>query len=261
MKLVIANSVGVDGELTIREVTAYNSRNNSSVSLTGSVINKPINVPGPKLPNVGQTISSGVELNSQNSNIKDLLNLLPDSLYFDLQVLANHKANKNQHDNFATGDSKISAIMDLEIPLHGMADNLTLETESGLDIAGAGLNEDVKDGSLNLIVENFFPFESAIQVYFYDNDKVIMDSLFHSGDQNVISAGLPGPDGIVVTPAKATLGSFFDENRLDQLKMKSTSAKVKFRLSTKPAGQNIKLYSNYRIDFRLVGDFKYHVGG
>lgn len=261
MKLSFANSVGIDGELQIREVTGYNTRDNTSVTLTGNPISGSIDIPGPKLPNVGQTITSSVELNKQNSNIKDLINLLPDSMYFDMQVLGNHRANPLDLNNFATGESGIAAVMDLEIPLHGMANNLTLETESDLNISDANISDDVKEGGLNLIVENYFPFEADIQVYFYDNAKNIVDSLFLASDNSVIGAGIADQSGLVTTPTKAELGSYFNSNRMDQLKMKSTSAKIKFKLNTRPSNQDVKVYSNYRIDFRLVGDFKYQVGG
>lgn len=253
------NSIGADGEMIVHEITAHNRRTGASVSLNAPLVNGPVAIPGPHLPNVGQTVSSTVVLDRNNSNIRDFVSLLPDSLSFDMEVFSNSNGVQSLHNNFATDQSRIGAILDLEIPLMGIADNIGLHDTLALDLSDATVPTSVSDGSLRLYLENSFPFETTVQIYFYNNNFTLVDSLFEAGP-GVIAAGAVDVNGYVSTPTIVSLESWFDQARLQNLQTNATQAIAKFRLSTQPAGQPVKIYSTYGITFRLVGDFRYHAG-
>ncbi|MCB9235805.1 MAG: hypothetical protein H6581_29425 [Bacteroidia bacterium] len=261
LQLSFANSLGVDGEVVLNKVKAYNTRSGQTIDLIGDEINDPITIPGPRLPNVGQVISTNVNLNKENSNIQTFLSSLPDSIAFDLQVNANSTRDPNKLDNFATDKSAISAIMDVAVPLYGVADQLTLESNMDLDISEATLADNVNDGRLDLIASNYFPFEATAQIYFHNDKGHVIDSLFHDNDNPTLQAGIVGPDGIVTEPSKSKIGSWFNQDRIFNIRTRATNATVRFSLSTKPANQAVKIYSTYKIEFTLVGDFNYKVGG
>ncbi len=254
------NSIGVDGEIELRELKGYNTRTGNQVSLTASVFDDPVFIPGPRLPNVGQTVTNRIALNQNNSNVRQFLANLPDSIVYDLNIIANKNGVPSLLNNFATGNSKISAIMDMEIPVHGVADNLTLETDLALNISEANLNANITEGGFNLFVENFFPFDATCQIYFKDANGLVLDSLFKSTENNTIAAGFANQDGIVENPSTTKISAMFDSYRLDRLRLGGKSAVVRFVLNSSPTGQPVKVYSNYKIDFKLVGDFNYSTG-
>lgn len=259
-ELKFINSVGMDGELRVNNFTAYNSRTGNSVALNAPFVSQRTFIPGPKLPNVGQTVETTIRLDRNNSNIRDFISLLPDRLDFDLSVVANGNANPNDHDNFATDESRIAALLDLEIPMEGIANQILLKDTLDLNLTSAAVPTEVTDGNLKLLVENTFPFETNVQIYFLAPSGLVIDSLFGTGGQS-IPAGVVNANGFVDTPGIGVLESFFDQNKLDRLTSQATKAIASFSLSTLPAGQHVKIFSTYGIDFKLVGDFMYKIGG
>lgn len=257
--LTILNSIGVDGELVVNQMDAVNTRSNQTVSLTGDLMTGPVEVLGPRLPNVGQEVTTKINLTKNNSNIRDFVSLLPDRLEFDMSVEVNKNGNPELRDNFATCDSRMAAFLDIEIPLEGVANELVLQDTMDLDISDATLPDGVTEGTLNLVLKNWFPFDAGVQIYFYDNTLQVFDSLFTDGALTV-PAGKVDNDLIVWEPGEATLPASFTQDRLDQLKIKGHQAIINFKMSTKPNGVPVKLYTTYGIDFHLVGDFKYTVG-
>lgn len=258
VKLTIFNSIGVDGEMKINSLKAFNSRTGQQISLTGNAASSPIELLGPRLPNVGQTVTTKLDLNSSNSNIDQLLSLLPDRIEFDMGVEVNKYGNPALLDNFATNESRISAYLDMEVPLHGVADNLTLQDTVALAIDETTLPTGILGGSLNLVVSNDFPFEAGVQMYFQDAVGNIVDSLFADG-AGIVPAGQIDQNGIVTVSGEAELKAPFTEDRFEQIRLRASEAIVRFSLSTKPNGTPVKIYTNYGIDFTLVGDFQYNV--
>ena len=259
VNLTVINSIGVDGEMEVNQMQAFNTRDNNNVSLTGQLVSSPTEVRGPKLPNVGQTIVTPISINKNNSNINSFLSVLPDQIAFDMDVHINRNGNPALRDNFATDDSKIAAYLDIEIPLEGMTENLWLQDTVALNVGEATLPAAIEEGKLKLVGSNQFPFEATTQIYFADQAGQIFDSLFTSGPAT-LPAGQVNQNGYVDTPGTAELIANFDQPRFTQLKQRGANAVLKFVLSTKPNGTDVKLYTTYGIDFTLVGDFNYRVG-
>lgn len=256
--LTIMNSIGVDGEMSINMLRAYNSRTNEVLDLAGSIISSPIEVLGPRLPNVGQTVTTKIQLNANNSNIAELISLLPDELDFDMLVEVNKNGNPALRDNFATNASRISAFLDMEVPLEGIANQLTLQDTVDVAISDATLPAGVENGTLKLVASNYFPFEAGVQIYFRNVGGMTFDSLFANGPA-LVPAGAIDQDGYVQTPGETTLSALFDQSRLDDLRDRAKDAIIRFSMSTKPAGTPVKIYTTYGIDFHLVGDFRFKV--
>lgn len=259
VQMTIVNSIGVDGELVVADMSGYNSSSGNTVSLNAGLTNGPTEVRGPKLPNVGQEVSTKIDLNRNNSNIAAFLSNLPDRLVFDMSVFVNKYGNPALLDNFATDASRLAAFLDIEIPLVGVAEELLLQDTVALDLSEAALPKNISEGSLKLLVDNGFPMAAKVQVYFQTSAGATIDSLFEYGP-NLLAAAELGSNGQVSTPKRSVLKAFFTRDRLDNLRDYARQAVVRFALSTKPQWQAITLYSTYGMAFSVVGDFKYGVG-
>jgi hypothetical protein len=259
--LNLHNSIGVDGELEVHHMQAINHRTHQTVGLTGQLMNGGAEVRGPHLPNVGQSISTEIQLNNSNSNIRDFMSALPDEIQFDMDVHVNKNGNPALRDNFATDKSALSAFLDVEVPLDGYAMNLVLMDTMALNLSDAALPKGIRQGKLKLVVENQFPMAGYAQVLFQDASGTVFDSLFT--ENNGFAYFPPGnvnQNGYVDVPAQGTLVATFDETRFNAIKQYGKRAIVRFRITTHPLLQHVKIYSTYGIDFHLVGDFNYHVG-
>jgi hypothetical protein len=256
--MTISNSIGVDGELNIRQMDAINTRTQQTVGLTGSLMSRPTEVRGPRLPNVGQTIVTPIVLSPNNSNIRPFISLLPDRIEFDMDVWVNKNGNPAQLDNFATDQSRIAAFLDIEVPLHGITDHLTLQDTVAINLSQTTIPKGVESGNLKLVASNQFPFDADVQVYFTDFSGVVFDSLFTKAAH--LAAGIMDVNGYVTVPTTSEWVAFFDQPKFTRLKQRGQQAIVRFSLSTKPNGTPVKLYTTYGIDFHVVGDFGLHVG-
>lgn len=261
VKLTVQNSIGVDGQLNVRQLEAVNHRSGESLSLTGALMNGPTEIRGPRLPNVGQTITTAVEIKPSNSNIREFLGVLPDELRFDMDVLVNQNGNPELHDNFATDQSRLSAFLDIEVPLNLRASFLTIVDTLDMNLSDITLPKDVESGYLKLVLQNGFPIAGHAQVLFMDHNGAVFDSLFHG---TWYGAAFPGgnvdANGIVVGAGSGVLSAGMDQAQFSRLKQMGAKAIVRFMLTTLPQNRSLKLYSTYGIDFHLVGDFNYHIG-
>jgi hypothetical protein len=260
VKMTIDNSIGVDGELRVTQMDAVNNRTNQTIPLTGQLMNTVTEVRGPRLPNVGQTVSTPIILNQSNSNIRQFISSLPDEIRFNMDVLVNKNGNPALRNNFATDLSAISAYLDIEVPFDGLTDHLWLQDTMDINVSDASLPKGIEDGKLKLVGSNQFPFEAEVQVFFVDAQGSIFDSLF-TGPPQILPAGQVNPStGYVDVPGTGQLVAQWDQARFTVLKQRGARAIAKFVLSTKPTGQHVKLYTTYGIDFYLVGDVRYHIG-
>jgi hypothetical protein len=257
--LTIVNSIGVDGELVVNRMDAVNSRTGTTVAMNADFTNHPTEVRGPKLPNVGQEIVSRINLNRNNSNISEFISNLPDRIEFDMDVFVNKYGNPALKDNFATDQSRLAAFLDIEVPLEGVAEALILQDTVALDLSEATLPDGIKEGTLKLVIDNYFPMLAKVQIYFENTPGMVIDSLFAYGGE-FVNPGIVNPSGYVDVPGHTVLSTFFNDERLKNLRDYAHSAVVRFSLSTRPGYQAVKLYTTYGIDFHIVGDFKYSVG-
>jgi hypothetical protein len=147
--------------------------------------------------------------------------------------------------------------MDMEVPLEGVADHILLQDTLDLDLSEATLPDAVLDGNLDLIMTNSFPMEAQVQFFFYDLGGNVIDSLFTTPGGGVIPAGIMNADGYVDQPSITKLSSFFDKGRVERLRTMAVTAIAKFTLSTRPVATDVKIYTTYGIDFRIVGDFRF----
>lgn len=258
VSIVFDNSIGVDGLVKINAIRAANTRSGATLNLSGSVLTTPVNIVGPKMPNVGESVSTRIYLDQYNSNIRAILAIIPDRFEFDFEVFANYNGIPSLHNNFAAENSAITAMMDIESLLEGVASNLLLQDTIDFDLTSMNINtEKLKNSVLKFKLDNSFPMDASVQMYFHDASNTRIDSLFN-GMKTIAGAPIGG-DGMTHSKVTTYLDAPFDAARLERLK-NAKYVIAKFKLNTIPGSVPVKIYSTYGIDFKLVGDFQYMVG-
>ena len=114
----------------------------------------------------------------------------------------------------------------------------------------------IHDGTLTLFANNGFPFDASIQLYLLNETSGAIDSIF--GYANTIVEA-PINSALRVTSKKLTKITIpITEAKMNLLySTKKVVLKIRFNTSSQP--QYIKIYSEYAIDVKLVGDFNYTV--
>ena len=177
--LSIENPIGLDAQVFINNLNSINTRKGTNISLVNSVIGSPINInrASESGGNVFPTYAN-FPLNTGNSNIKPMIENLPDKFGYSMQMITNPLGNISGSNDFIYSDKLLKVIMNMEIPLSFVANNLTLVDTLALNIASNSGVQNIKSGTITLIADNGFPFNATLQIYLLNAHNVAIDSLF-----------------------------------------------------------------------------------
>lgn len=252
MELTVENSIGVNANLYVAgKIKGVNTRTGNVVTLTSPVIDNPVAIYGPTLSQPGQTITNTYSINKNNSNIQAFLNNLPNKITYEGVAKMNEGVPNTSYINHAFYNSRAKADLLVNIPLNGVADHLTLVDTSNISFANTGGLE-IAEGTLKLMIDNKFPFSAAIQAYFLDANKQVIDSLFTNGS-NVAQAGKDNGAGIITEPMRTVMPAYVNKNKMARIR---SSKKVVFKIVLNTVN-GTKIYSDYGIDLKIIGDFRY----
>jgi len=259
MNISIENGIGVDGEVRINALTAE-SANNGSRTLTGSIIGQPLVIN--RATDFPLTPSQNTfAVNNSNSNIKDLLGILPNKLKYDVQVKTNVAGNTQQYRDFAYLESALKLNLNAEVPLSLIANHLVLKDTFGFDLSNTNTNvAGISDGVINLIAKNKYPIEANLTMVAYDEnwvpvDTVAMNTLVAAADLNA--------DCRAIDFKKSKIPLYVTEERMANIKRaKHAVVTADFSTASNTAtcnGQHLKIYSDYNLDITFTARFNYKV--
>ncbi len=251
--LNISNGVGINGEITIQEFTAYNTLSNQSLSLTGTAMHNKYAVTKAQETPFVPSITS-IAIDQDNSNITKLIALKPDKITYKVALQLNPLGNLHTYDDFLFKESSIKVDAAIAIPLAVNIDNLRLKDTVNLGLNSIANSDKIQSGSLNFIVDNQFPFNAFMTIYVLNPQHQVIDSL-HTTDP--ILAGSADATGRVTKKTHSVLKYPFTKTQINTiasapqllLDIKFGSPPLKFE----------KLFTDYNMDIKLVGDFIYTI--
>lgn len=255
MSIGIENGIGADARVKIVQLNALNTNTGNSVTLSGSGVSNPFNITRATdqggQPPVTVTNSTFL-LNNSNSNAAAFISNLPDEINYSLRLETNPNGNTSNFNDFIYADKLMEFNLNVEIPLAFIANGLMLTDTFDFEMSDQDLSR-IKSGFLYLNADNGFPFEAIIQLYTMNDNGSITDSLL---TYNTIAAAPVGPDFKVTEKRKSKLVIPVDQGKIDTF-FGTKKMKIVARFNTQPVNTQLKIYSDYTIDFRLAGDFTY----
>lgn len=253
----IENPIGLDARVYINNLSSINSRTGNTVNLVNTIIGSPININrASESAGIVYPTYANFPLTTVNSNIKSMIENLPDRFGYSIQINTNPLGNISGSNDFIYSDKLLKASIDMEIPLSLVATNLTLADTLALNISSSKGTQNVHGGTVTLFANNGFPFDAALQFYLLNDKNVIVDSVL--GFANTIDAAPINASLHAIGKKLTKVVATISETKMNLLyTTKKVILTVKFNTSAQP--QYIKIYSDYAIDVRLVGDFNYTV--
>lgn len=231
--LFMKNSFGIPLRFSVNKYTIFNAGVEVPVINPGYTVDGPC----PSFLQFGQTISKHdtVILNP------NLLQISPKYQAFNCNGTLNPD-NNPAIKNFVCDNSKFSVDARLELPMEGRIvkfgykDTLEFHFENidAIDVT-----------NFRLYVENAFPIDGTMQVYFADTTYRIIDSLITNPMDNVFNAAVLGPSPTYYTISNGTTTKNFyvNHDRIERIAQTKWLI-VKANLTSKPDNQNIRLYGN-----------------
>jgi len=255
--LEIANGLGASGNVTINSLGGTNTATGETIYLNcPSVIGVPINV-NRALNNPYVPGYTNIALNSDNSNINELIEIFPDKLFYDVVMNVNPNGNEFNYQDFVISTSTIKIDFNLSMPLEFFASNLTLQSEFPVTLDAESGTEGIGNIDLTLFADNTFPLEASINIIFIDDFGNRLDSLNFDGYQ--IKAGVLSDDCRVYDVTQTEIHQLIDGTLKDAI-LNSTNAiaTVTFNTASVPGcSEIVKIYSDYKMAIQLVGDVNY----
>jgi hypothetical protein len=251
INMVVENGLGVDGIIKINSVVAKNAKGVTK-TLTGPNIGTSLVIA--KATDNPLTITTTKLDLSTGSNAVDLLNILPDSISYSAMVVANPAGNTGTYSDFAYASSGLKAYLEIEMPLSFLSSDLVLSDTANFNSASLKKGN-VNKGIFTVNVDNGFPLEASLKMYLLDQTGVIIDSLV---SPTILQAAPVNATGRVSEKRKSQIAYAVDEGKMNSI-YNSSKVIFKIKFSTEPVATYLKIYSDYSIDFKLVGDMDYTV--
>lgn len=256
--LQMINYFGAEAQLYVSSVKAFNTRTGTSTNLIGPGVQQTINVNRASYSgSVSQPVTPSIYnllLNSNNSNINQVLHILPDKIELNAKVKLNPLGNSSGYNDFYFPDyptyiyGKITAPLKFSINQVKFVDTLS---NPFLDFE---LGKSFLSGELRAKVINKFPFAATAQIDLIENG-VIVQSI--SSITNIEAASV-NAQYRVENPTESNLK--FELNELTFERLRSAERLIiKVQFETQPVSHLLKMYSDYFIDFKITSDIQFRV--
>ncbi|MCS6991040.1 MAG: hypothetical protein NZL95_04190 [Chitinophagales bacterium] len=256
--LELENGIGAAGRLNLYQLEALGR--SGSLALAWTELGQPLALPPATEPPLNAGLAS-FELNDNNSNISELISLLPQQIRYRFDVFLNPFGNTSGHQDFAYADSYVTARLSAYVPLSLAAERLSLNDTLQFSLASASPEQagSIKEGTFSFHVSNGFPLQATVQVYFCTAAFVVLDSLF-GAPQTLAAASLDAACR-VSEPAQAVLSSYVDADKMHRLRQ-AERAIVRVVLDTNHSSlcPVVRLYDTYLLNLVLSGRFIFKAG-
>ena len=245
IKLVIHNSFGIPIQLTTENLEAETADNQTLNVQT--VLNQGVLFNYPTAFEVGQSMVTNIEINADNSNLSEILASNPQKLNYKLNAISNPDDDASIK-GFVMDTSRFDVDVEVELPIYLSASNFAIEKVNDFD---ASIFEDLESAEFKLITENGLPVEAGVQVYFLDENSMVLDSLFDNVNATLIPAALVDSEGKVTTFSKGEDHIEIGGERLENFS-NATQISIKGLVSTAEAGAvAVRFYTDYEMNFKL----------
>jgi len=230
MKVTFNNSFGIPVELSIASIRAE-AKDGSIIPLSGDILTtqEPVQLSSPTFNEIGESKSTSIEVNSQNSNLDEMLNSLPASIIYSFPGEIDPDDLPN---NFILDESEIDIFVDIELPLSGTISGLVLSKR--FDFDGNGISE-LNTATLLVNTSNTFPLDGWLQVYFLDDASNTLDSLYDDSRGILMTAGELDTNGFVSNPGLTEDRVDIDQTEIDNIDQ-ATQLVMRVILRTNNAG-------------------------
>lgn len=246
VKVLLSNSYGVPITASLSQFDGYSS-GMPPYAITGSP--NPLPIHSPNFNQIGQILTDSFSLNNGNSNIASVINNTPQYLIYKVTSQTNPLGGTT-HGNFVIDTSRFKADLELDLPLYGTAKNFILQDTVPFNVSQT-IPSQVESALIRTYNANGFPFDVNMQIYFVDSLYTKLDSLV-SPNQIILKSGtVNSTTGMVTSSTSTTYDATLTKPRLTHLKT-SKYLLIRAVANTSNGGAtNVKIYSNYKIDFKL----------
>ncbi len=242
IKLLFDNSLGLPMSLGI-DLNLEGKNGNEDLDLSSKLNNFVIT----GAPSYGQLVTSTLIIDNE-TNIVEAMDVKPNKATIGGNVVLNPTGKIK---NFAQDTSKLRVRVDLEIPLYGTVNNYVFLDTLEQDMSDILTN--VEDVVLKTTIINDLPINGSIQLYFADENYIIIDSI-SDNKRLLIGAAITNSNGDLVNSTKLVNDFELDKEKIERIKATkhiiiSTLVSSREDLNGAIAG---RIYDFYKMQIKLA---------
>lgn len=259
LRIVVTNGVGADMRVRLAYLRARNSSTGASADLAHPIVTGPININ--RALDLGWGFQAAIYenlLTESNSNVDQMIELMPDAFDYELDLEVNPLGNISNGNDFLYYDSELEARAELEVPLSVIVTGLTLQQSlpSG-ELPGSAEAHALMEGELMLHVLNGFPLAADLALEIVNDEGVVWSVLPVTG---AVAPGILGADGLVQSAVRSKLTTRLTPAQVDLLYV-GGRIRVRTVLNTSDQTQHLRLLDSYRMEVQLTARARYMVNG
>jgi hypothetical protein len=246
----IDNSFGFPVEAKVNEMYVQNYFWDV-VHLESPLLESGITFDFPSKDEIGVVKSTSYLFDTTNSNLNEIFSKKVRQLTYQVDAIINPD-NEPDVIGYMHESSFFDIKVAVEVPMLQSIDSLQLTDTLDIQLPKS---DDLDEVEFKMLLSNEFPIEMDMQIYFLDDQKVVLDSLFvgngvHLPGAQEIGAGVTKPGD------EKEYKIVFDQDRFEQIS-KATKIVVNPGFSTiYGPGVPVWLYDHYALEIKLGANFK-----
>ena len=221
------------------------------LDMESDVIDNNVDFAYPSLSEQSEVKITEFSFNKDNSNIVELFKEKVVRVTYDIDAGANPDMDETIT-GFINEDSYFLVSVDVELPLHGSINNLVLQDTVDLDLSDL---EDATSAEFKNVIKNNFPADITLQAYFFDDNDVLLDSLF-TERLFMPAAPVDGNTGKAAEGGEVITFENFESARFENVR-KGKKVLVNVKINTQQAAAGpLWIYNDYGIIFKVGAKVK-----
>lgn len=200
----------------------------------------------PTLSEVGQVKTTSVAFDQNNSNFKQILNIYPNTLDYDIDAISNPDQIPDLI-GFTTDSAYFRIGVQVELPLFGKAKDYLADQEYDVDFSEL---DNISKAQLKLVADNEMPMEIVVQATLLDGEGNVLATLL-ANEEQVLAPAPTDADGYSTGMTSKTTFIDADEALLDAMRM-ARKIRVNARFSTSQQGEkNVHIRQQDEVSVRM----------
>ncbi|HHH50287.1 MAG TPA: hypothetical protein ENK52_04840 [Saprospiraceae bacterium] len=243
--LTIDNSFGFPIRIKPKFINVE-MKDGSTIPLESNFLEEGINIDYPKLGEQGESKRTQFSFDKNNSNLQEILDGGPVLFDYEMDALQNPDSIIAIR-GFMTDESRFTIQLGLELPIYGRAKGFISRDTFDIDFSEY---EDVDFAEFNLSTSNGIPLEVAMQLYFADENGLVLDSLFNGAEAILLAAPVDENGEVNGLAEKTTM----IPKSADEFKDLKEAKKIFLVASFQTSGEGkvpVKVLSTQNVDLKM----------
>lgn len=237
VSIIVENSFGFPVRSKVNKMDLVTVSNNV-IKLESDFISKGIDFSYPGINEIGQSKLTYFSFDRTNSNIREIFNEKTKRIEYDISAEINPERDPSIQ-GFLDENSFYTVYVAAEIPLQGSVNEVVVTDTLTFD---PSFLKGVKKAGLKMNLENTFPMDLTADIYFLDENKNRIYSLFSNESLYLASPGLD-VSGKVKKGSVVKRGVALDQQAVETLKQaKFVTIVGKIDTVENPSGQPVWIY-------------------